>query len=172
MQLLHLYLSPGHNFFGHHGQAPGNHSMLEVPAMHCVAGSGVRGDRFYNHKENYKGQITFFEDEVYQSLCREFGIWDKPASVFRRNILVRGCQLSALIGQEFQIQDIRFFGVEECKPCYWMDRAFCRGAEPALKGRGGLRARVLTGGVLRVPREMENVDELFRVYTSPPRLAA
>ncbi|MBI2946264.1 MAG: molybdenum cofactor biosysynthesis protein [Verrucomicrobia bacterium] len=172
MQLLHLYLSPGHNYFGHHGQAPGNHPMLEVQAAQCISGAGIRGDRFYNYKDNYKGQITFFEDEVYQSLCQEFGVWDKAASVFRRNVLVRGGRLSELIGQEFQIQDIRFFGVEECKPCYWMDHAFCPGAEQALKGRGGLRAQILTSGVLQVRRETQSVDDLFRVYTSPQLAAA
>jgi len=146
--------------------------MLEVQSVHCVAGAGIHGDRFFNYKENYKGQITFFDEEVYQSLCREFGIQDKPASVFRRNVLVRGTRLSDLIGQEFQIQDIRFCGVEECKPCYWMDHAFCPGAEQALKGRGGLRARIVTSGVLRVTRRTQNVDDLFRVYTSPHLVAA
>ena len=42
-----------------------------------------------------------------------------------------------------------FEGVEECKPCYWMDQAFGSGAETAMAGRGGLRARIVKGGVLR-----------------------
>ena len=168
MQLVHLYISPGHNYFGHHEQSPGNHPTIEVEKIDCVARLGILRDRFYKHGENYKGQITFFSDEVYQSLCDEFEVWDKPPSVFRRNVIVRGVDLNALIGQEFQVQGVQFFGVEECKPCYWMDDAFCPGTEPALQGRGGLRARILTSGLLRVLRKTMTADDLFRLYTAPP----
>ena len=150
LELLHLYTSPGHNFFGRHGEAAGQHPIQECADLHCVAGRGIRDDRFFDYKENYKGQITFFSDEVYQSLCHQFRVWDKPASVFRRNVITRGWRLNSLIGEQFAVQGVLFFGVEECKPCYWMDQAFCPGAEAALKGRGGLRARILTDGILRV----------------------
>jgi MOSC domain-containing protein YiiM len=69
--------------------------------------------------------------------------------VFRRNIVTCGLDLNSLIGQEFEIQGVRFAGVEESKPCYWMNQAFAEGAEEAMKGNGGLRARILTSGVLR-----------------------
>jgi MOSC domain-containing protein YiiM len=58
--------------------------------------------------------------------------------------------LNALIGAEFEIQGIKFRGMAECAPCYWMDRAFAPGAEQFLQNRGGLRAQILTDGVLRV----------------------
>jgi MOSC domain-containing protein YiiM len=58
--------------------------------------------------------------------------------------------LNTLIGVEFEVQGVRFLGSAECSPCYWMDRAFAPGAEAALKGRGGLRAKILSDGVLRV----------------------
>lgn len=45
---------------------------------------------------------------------------------------------------------VRFAGVEECKPCYWMNQTLGDArAENWLKGRGGLRARVLTDGILQ-----------------------
>jgi MOSC domain-containing protein YiiM len=148
--VLHLYVSPGHNYFGHHGQAAGTHPILEQCEVRCVAGRGIEGDRFFDFKEDYKGQITLFAWEVYQDLCARFNRWDKPPAVFRRNVITRGLDLNALIGQEFELQGVRFLGVESCKPCYWMDQAFCPGAEAALQGRGGLRAKILTDGVLRV----------------------
>ena len=77
-------------------------------------------------------------------------IWDKPVSVLRRNVVTRGVDLQDCIGKEFSIQKVRFFGIEECKPCYWMDQAFGPGAEDALKGRGGLRAQILTTGPLEL----------------------
>jgi MOSC domain-containing protein YiiM len=68
--------------------------------------------------------------------------------VFRRNVITRGLQLNDLIGKDFEVQEVSFSGVEECRPCYWMDRAFFRGAEAALKGR--LRATILSDGILTV----------------------
>ena len=148
-ELLHLYVSPGHNYFGHHGSPAGENPIHEIREAQCVAERGIEGDRFFDKEANHKGQITFFADEVHQSLCEQLNIRDKPPSTFRRNVITRGVDLSKLIGQEFEIQGVRFFGTEECRPCYWMDQAFGPGAEAALRGRGGLRARILTSGTLR-----------------------
>ncbi len=147
--IRHLFVSPGHNYVGHHGREPSAHPIVEVEAVECVVGQGLVGDRYFGHKDNYKGQITFFAWEVYQELCDRFGIRDKPPSVFRRNAITAGLDLNRLIGVEFELQGIRFLGTEECRPCYWMDRAFAPGAEAALRGKGGLRARLLTSGTLR-----------------------
>ena len=67
-------------------------------------------------------------------------------------MITEGADLNALIGQRFIVQGVEFEGVCECSPCYWMDRAIAPGAEEALKGRGGLRARILSNGVLRAER--------------------
>lgn len=145
----HLYISRGHNFFGHYGRDAGTHAMDECEEVRCVAGQGIEGDRFFGFKENYRGQITLFADEVYGALCRRFEVWDRPPSVFRRNVVTRGVDLNALIGRRFGIGEVTLEGTEECRPCEWMDRAFHAGAEEALRGQGGLRARILSDGVLR-----------------------
>lgn len=150
MTIAALYISPGHNYFGRHGQAPGEHPLLEVPAVECVAGRGLVGDRFLDYKDDYAGQITFFTGEVYDEIRRALNQPDRSAAVFRRNVLTRGVDLNALIGREFEVQGVRFAGTRECSPCYWMDQAFAPGAEAWLKGRGGLRARILSSGRLKV----------------------
>ena len=146
--ILRIFVSPGHNYFGHHGKPADQHPVVEVSEIECVAGRGIRGDRFFDYKDNYKGQITFFEWEVYQDLCRQLGVRVKSPGVLRRNAVTCGLDLNALIGQEFELQGVGFQGIAECKPCYWMDQAFAPGAEAALQGRGGLRARILTNGRL------------------------
>lgn len=153
--IRHLYVSPGHNFVGHHGQPAGEHPVVERDRIECVAGRGIRGDRYFDRAADHKGQITFFAEEVYEDLCAACGVQDRNPSVFRRNVITRGVDLNAWVGQEFEIQGVRFFGVEECKPCYWMEGAFGKGAEGAMKGRGGLRARILADGVLRVSEPLE-----------------
>ncbi|MBI5772065.1 MAG: molybdenum cofactor biosysynthesis protein [Verrucomicrobia bacterium] len=153
IRLRHLFVSPGHNFFGHHGQPAGTHPINEVSEVECVAGRGLRGDRFFDHQENYKGQITFFAQELFERLQRELNLPAAQPSAMRRNALTEGIDLSTLVGAEFEVQGVRFVGVEECKPCYWMDAALGPGAEAWLKGRGGLRARILSDGWLHVDSE-------------------
>lgn len=145
-----LFLSPGHNYYGHHGQAPGAHPIVEVSEIECVAGRGIRGDRYFDHQPDYKGQITFFATEVLDALRRELDLAAVSPVATRRNVLTAGVDLNALIGREFVVQGVRFLGTEECRPCYWMNSAFRdERAEGRLKGRGGLRARILTDGTLR-----------------------
>jgi MOSC domain-containing protein YiiM len=149
MEIRHLYISPGHNFRGHHGGEPGTHPIVEVDAVQCVAGAGLVGDRYFNHQPDFKGQVTFFAQEVHDELCRLFRQPDTPPSVYRRNVITAGVDLNTLIGREFEVQGVRFLGTEESRPCYWMDRAVAAGAEAAMRGRGGLRAKILTSGLLR-----------------------
>lgn len=150
IRIEHLYLSPGHNYFGHHGKPADEHPIVAVPEVECVAGRGLQGDRFFDYKPDYKGQITFFSAEIYDELCGRLDTRDRPPSVFRRNVITRGVDLNTLIGQTFTLQGVTFQGAAECSPCYWMDQAFAPGTEAALKGRGGLRAKILTSGRLRV----------------------
>ena len=149
IHITHLYLSPGHNFFGHHGAEAGEHPAEERREIRCLAGRGIEGDRFLDFKTDYKGQITFFAEEIYDELCARFSVRDRPPSAFRRNVITRGIDLNSLIGKEFEIQGVRFLGMSECSPCAWQDQAFAPGTEEALQGRGGLRAKILTDGVLR-----------------------
>ena len=148
IQIRHLYISPGHNFFGHHGKPADEHPVIEASHLRCVAGRGIEGDRFFDYQPDYKGQITFFAWEEYERLCATFGVRDKSPAVFRRNAITAGLDLAALIGCEFAIQGVRFRGHSECSPCYWMDQAFCPGTEAALCGHGGLRAQILSDGLL------------------------
>jgi len=150
LTIEHIYVSPGHNYFGRHGQAPGQHALLDVDHVECVAGCGLRGDRFFEYKPNYKGQVTLFAAEVFAELVEAFGLRTARPAALRRNLIVRGVRdLTTLVGVEFELQGVRLLGTEECRPCYWMDQALAPGAEQWLKGRGGLRCRVLSTGTLR-----------------------
>jgi MOSC domain-containing protein YiiM len=148
--ILCLFISPGHNFFGHYGEEAGKNPLHEVDEIECVAGHGIRGDRFFDYKDDYKGQITFFSREVFEDVCSSLGAEIQSAGVTRRNVITEGTDLNSLVGKRFTVQGVEFEGVSECKPCYWMDQAIAPGAEAALQGRGGLRAKILTNGKLRV----------------------
>lgn len=149
LRVRRIFISPGHNFFGRYGQEAGTHPIVEVDEGQCVAGWGLKGDRFFGYRPDYKGQVTFFSEEVWRQLKAEFNVPTLAASVLRRNVLVEGGDLNAFIGRRFKLQGVSFEATEECRPCHWMDKAVAPGAEEWLKGRGGLRCRVLSDGVLR-----------------------
>jgi len=123
--------------------------MIEVPVIECVAGRGIRTDRYFDFKDDYKGQITFFSLDVFEELCATLNAHDASPAAARRNVITRGFDLNEFIGKEFEIQGVRLYGTQECAPCYWMDGALAPGAKDFLKGRGGLRGKILTDGQLR-----------------------
>ena len=151
-RLRHIFVSPGHNYFGHHDQPSGTHPIVEVEHVECVAGRGLRGDRFFDFKEDYKGQVTLFSWEVFETLRRERGQPELSPAALRRNLLVEGLDLNVQSGVQFELQGVVLESSGECKPCYWMDQAVAPGAEEFLRSRfrGGLRARILSDGILRV----------------------
>lgn len=145
--IVGLHRSSGHNYVGRFGLDPATHAMESLERIRLLAGRGIEGDRFLDHAPGYKGQVTFYSAEVHRALCEALGV-RRDASACRRNVVVEGVDLNAWAGRRFALGGVQFEGVEECRPCAWMDVAVGAGAEAFLKGRGGLRARVLGDGFL------------------------
>jgi MOSC domain-containing protein YiiM len=148
--IRHIFISPGHNFFGRHGQPAGENQTLAVPEVLCRAGWGLEGDRFYGYRPDYKGQITFFAWETYEAAKRELRVPALAPDAFRRNVIMEGADLNALIGRRFALGGVTFEGSEEAKPCHWMNTVVAPGAEAWLRGHGGLRAKIISDGRLAV----------------------
>ena len=148
VEVTHLYISPGHNYFGRHGKGSEAHEIVDCQEITLVEGRGVENDRFFDYEEDYKGQVTLFDYATYEKVMMEFELQDLEPSAFRRNVVVKGVDLNALIGEEFTLGGVRLSGSQEAKPCYWMDEACGPGVEKFLKGFGGLRCRILSGGKL------------------------
>lgn len=148
----HIYISPGHNYFGKPKDGPGLHPTTDVERVEVRAGRGLVGDRYYGVPAHYEAQVTFFAVEVFDALLAEFQREDLTPILTRRNIVTRGVNLNQLIGQEFTITSHQgtasFVGTKPCSPCAWMDAMLGTGAHAFLRGRGGLRARILTNGTL------------------------
>ncbi len=150
-RIHHLVVSPGHNYFGRHGMPAGEHPAAEPVEIELVAGKGIPGDRFFDWKDDYKGQITLIDFAVVEDIRRHAGNLELPATAFRRNVVISGVDLNDLAGRKFRLGGVLLAGTEECRPCHWMDRACGKeGTEALMKGRGGLRCRILENGVLRL----------------------
>lgn len=152
--LLEIWISPGNDFRGRHDKDRLNHGIIGLSEVECVAGMGLRGDRYFGYKPDFKGQVTFLAAAVVQAIREHFSMPDLSSSVFRRNLIVSGIDLAEWAGRRFRFQGVDFEAAEECKPCYWMDQVVAPGAEEFLRGnfRGGLRARILSDGLLKSGR--------------------
>ena len=149
VEIVALFISDGHDFKGRHGLGRSHHKVSPQQMVECVTGKGIRGDRYFGFKDNYKAQITFFDEAVHESVQTKFSS-NHPPEVYRRNVFIRGLDLNQLIGKCFRLGEVEFEGVQECTPCYWMDEAVAPGTEKFLMGQGGLRTRVLSDGDLHM----------------------
>ena len=159
IRLLNIWVSGGHDFKGRHGMDRMNYEAKSCEKVKLVAGRGIEGDRYFDHKPDFKGQITFFSEEIARQLEEELELPAVNRSAFRRNALVSGIDLNQLVGRNFSIGGVEFSGSEECTPCYWMDEAVGSGAYEWLKGRGGLRCRILTTGKLSLGEQELSIGE-------------
>lgn len=180
--IRHIFISPGHNYFGRPKDGPGAHPTLDVAEVDVRAGLGLVGDRYFGVAAHFNAQVTFVAWEVFAEVQRTLGRDDLSPALMRRNIVVEGIPLNQLIGQEFTIVDsagasVRLQGASHCAPCAWMDAALGPGAWQSLKGRGGLRARILSDGVLRrgpvqVQTDVELDTDTITALIARPRLPA
>lgn len=151
IKVVRIFVSAGHDYWTKEGEERLKHGIEELTEVECIAGKGLRGDRYSTGEPNRMGQVTFISENVIQEIRDEFGLPQLTDSVFRRNIVVRDVDLAKLLGAQFEIQRIRFEGAQECTPCHWMDRLISPGAQEFMRTnfRGGLRAKILTDGILR-----------------------
>jgi MOSC domain-containing protein YiiM len=132
-------------------------AMQDVASVEAVVGVGLVGDRyaegigFYSPRPTDPGarEVTLFEAEVLDRLLREHGI-QLSASEHRRNLTVRGVKLDELLGQRFSVGDVVLEGVKDCPPCKHLVQLTGKTVLQPLVNRGGLRARIVVGGTLRV----------------------
>ena len=117
-------------------------AIRQVESVRAEAGSGLEGD--------YHGDLTLIAAEALEGLREDTGI-ELAGHVTRRNVLTRGIDLNALVGQRFSVGSVEAVGVELAEPCTKLRRL--SGEPGVLRGlvhSGGLRADVVTGGQIAI----------------------
>jgi len=133
--------------------ASARQTPVSVAEVVAVVERGLQGDRYFYRRGSYshwpgRGRdVTLIEAEVLASLPANCAISGAQA---RRNIVTRGLRLNALVGQFFQLGEVVLYGVRLCDPCTHLDKLTQPGVMAALVGRGGLRADIIEGGVIRL----------------------
>lgn len=131
-----------------------------VEQVRAVPGMGLEGDRYFGpagegHKRPGAGRaITLIEIEAIQALQSELGV-PFTAAESRRNIVTQNVPLNHLVGQEFQIGQVRLRGVRLCEPCTHLADLTDPRVSSALVHRGGLRAEILNEGIIHVGDPIE-----------------
>jgi MOSC domain-containing protein YiiM len=117
-------------------------------AVEAVAGKGVVGDR-YAGSSGSRG-VTLIQAEHLPVIAALAGRDAVTPEQLRRNVVVRGIPLIALKGRRFRIGEALLEGTGPCDPCSKMEAALGAGAYNAMRGHGGLCARIVEGGWIRV----------------------
>jgi len=110
-------------------------------------GLGIPGDRYYGLDPDEA--VTLVEEQAVQNAAAGAGVAYVPGAT-RRNFTIVDCPLNDLIGQPFMLGEVLLEGTRLAHPCHWMEQTIGPGAQELLKNRGGIRARVLRGGTVRV----------------------
>lgn len=144
--------------------------MSERSEVEAVAGSGLRGDRYFSEietgtfvkwepdEERPDGyDLTLIEQEAVDAIEREADIELAPGE-HRRNIVTRDTALNHLVDKRFRVGEAICRGDRLCEPCGYLQKITGEDVLDALAHRGGLRADVLEGGIIRSGDKIEPLE--------------
>jgi MOSC domain-containing protein YiiM len=133
-------------------------AMVLVDTAIARADRGLEGDRYFDKRGTFSNvhgrgyDLTLIEAEVLDRLQLPNG--PIPPEELRRNVITRGIDLGALVGKRFSIGNVQCLGQRLCEPCAHLERLTTKSGNPgtlrALIHKGGLRADVLSDGVIQV----------------------
>jgi len=138
------------------GLRPGKREpMLTPERVELRVGEGLLGDRYQGRGNR---GVTLIQAEHLAALGSLLGR-DGPVdpALLRRNIVVRGINLLALKNCRFQVGEALLETTGLCHPCSRMEAALGPGGYNAMRGHGGITARVVEGGSVRLGDQVRMV---------------
>lgn len=122
-------------------------SVVEVQA---IAGRGLEGDHRAAGRAGSARQVTVIQAEHLEALAQLLAREQVDPAFIRRNLVISGINVLALKDQVFTIGGVVIEGTGPCEPCSRMEENLGRGGYNAMRGHGGITARIVSGGVIRV----------------------
>jgi MOSC domain-containing protein YiiM len=132
--------------------------MISLREVEALTDRGLRGDRYAEaaNRRSPDYQLTLIETENIQAFAKALGLPLAPHEP-RRNLVTTGIALNDLCGQHFRVGEVELEGLELCEPC----GTFAKRTHPQVVRffvhKGGLRARIVQGGIIRVGDTIRNV---------------
>ena len=124
--------------------------LVSVDEVQAIAGRGLEGDHRAAGRAGSERQVTLIQAEHLDAVARLLACAKVDPSLLRRNLVVSGINVLALKDQMFTIGGVTIEGTGPCEPCSRMEANLGRGGYNAMRGHGGITARIVTGGVIRI----------------------
>ena len=131
--------------------------IREVERVRAVEGTGLEGDHHASGGRS-KRQVSLIQAEHLPLIASFSSNPEVHPATLRRNVVVSGINLRALKEKRFRIGDALLEGSGECPPCSRMEAALGPGGWNAMRGHGGITARVIDGGAFGIGDEVLPVD--------------
>ncbi len=122
---------------------------ISVEKVQVLATGGLEGDRYKGGLAG-KRQVTLIQGEHLDALASILGKENIDPGLIRRNIVVRGINLLALRDRQFHIGEAILEGTGYCHPCSRMEENLGKGGYNAMRGHGGITARVIQAGTIQL----------------------
>ena len=129
--------------------------LLELTEVFAVEDQGLKGDRY--QKKGGTRQVTLIQHEHLLTIASIMGRQKIDPQLTRRNIVVKGINLLALKGKQFLIGQAVFEYSGDCHPCSRMEENLGVGGYNAMRGMGGITAKVVKGGRICLNDSLELV---------------
>jgi MOSC domain-containing protein YiiM len=129
--------------------------IIVVDAVEAKTASGLTGDRYAGRSRNR--QVTLIQTEHLAVIASVLGLTSVDPPLLRRNICVSGLNLLALKDKQFQVGDTVLEYTGLCHPCSFMEETFGAGGYNAVRGHGGITARVVKSGIIRIKDKVSTI---------------
>jgi len=138
--------------------------MMSRTEVRAIPGKGLEGDRYFSGGGTFSKQpqlpdfeITFIEREKIEAFALDSGLPFTSLHA-RRNIVTEGVDLNQLVGREFHVGEVRIRGIRLCEPCNYLAKISFPETLKGLVHKAGLRAQILSEGVMRVADRIREVE--------------
>jgi MOSC domain-containing protein YiiM len=140
------------------GLRPSRKAPMLMPASaRLIAHQGIEGDRYRTQRDGPR-QVTLIAVEDIRAIASFMRRLDVPPELLWRNFVTQGINLNALKGWRIRVGGALLDISGECAPCSQMETNLGPGGYNAVRGRGGLTARIIIGGEVGIGDQIDRVD--------------
>jgi MOSC domain-containing protein YiiM len=133
--------------------------LMVVDSVRLDPEEGLQGDHYRNGATR-KRQVTLIQSEHLAAIAASLGLNAVAPELVRRNIVTRGVNLRGLKDRRFQLGEAVLEMTGECHPCSRMEAVLGPGGYNAVRGHGGINARVIRGGLVRLGDAIVRIDDV------------
>lgn len=131
-------------------------ALLSVEEVNVTCEGGLSGDHYQGNSK--KRQVTLIQGEHIEAVAKLLQKKEIDPGLLRRNIVIFGVNLQAFKDQHLKIgEEVILEMTGQCHPCSRMEQNLGAGGYNAMRGHGGITARVVQGGVIVVGDKVRGV---------------